>query len=321
MKKTKTQYEAQALAIVMVVMVISSIIGMSIYFRSMQDKTLTLEERASAEALEISDLILDQLTQFPVDEVILAVLGEGLQQTPDDYVTGINPPLKENEQDEDITELFEALGLEESIRNLSICPVSRGNEYQVTIKEADEDTYYEIKPGQTWSLPIKGLDFSGCNMSLKFAIRGESRAGFVLTKSYAQTYSTTPGFAQSYKNYDFDDITSYCFGDGACNASNFENNWQVYNVYDEEEVTVDLAEVVDGYNLDEVRIKAVGGTIGLNYTITPNTCFDEKNIRLISVRATANCDGIYRGKEILIPETKWHNTLFDYAVFNAEGTI
>jgi hypothetical protein len=65
----KNKYESQALAIAMVVMVVSSIIAMSIFFRAQKDRTLTLEERASAEALEISDLIIDKLTQFSIEDV------------------------------------------------------------------------------------------------------------------------------------------------------------------------------------------------------------------------------------------------------------
>lgn len=317
MKNRKKKYEAQALAIVMVIMVISSIIGMSVYFRTMEDKTLSLEERASAEALEISDLLLDKLTQFEIQEVVTKI--EEIREEPFDYTSGTNPPLTENEGEEQITSLFNELGIEDNIRELTICPISQGNEYQITIKEADENTYYEIKPGQTWALPIKGKDLTGCSITLKFAVRGDKNSGFVLAKSYAQNYTTTP----EYKEYEFEDIQNYCFADSSdiCYSPNFyETNWLAYRVEDEDEnQTIALDETYNGYNLDEIRVKAVGSTIGINYQITNDACAED--LRLMSVRATANCSGVYRGKEILIPETKWHNTLFDYSLFNSKGSL
>jgi hypothetical protein len=44
-------------------------------------------------------------------------------------------------------------------------------------------------------------------------------------------------------------------------------------------------------------------------------------LNMYQLRATANCQGVYRGKEILIPEKKWHETIFDYVIFNNEGTM
>lgn len=320
------KYEAQALAMAMVIMVVSSIIAMSVYFRSQKDKTLTLEERASAEALEISDLIIDKLTLFPVQDVIEKV--SELQEEPFDYSIGTVPPLSENFDTSEISSLLSSLGVEENIRALSICPIDiengeSFNEYQLTIRQADENTYFEIRPGQVWSLPIKGYDLdANCLMSLNFAVRGDPGAGFSVIKSYAKDYlSSTP----SYKDYDYLDIQNYCFADtdSSCNNQDnsfFDSNWEKYNITESNsEVPIELKEVVDGYVLDEVRIKAIGGTVGLKYKTTPPECLT--GLRMIHLRVTANCYGVYRGKEVLIPEKKWHNTLFDYAVFNGQNSI
>jgi len=227
-KKNK-KYESQALAITMVVMVVSSIIAMSIYFRSQKDKTLTLEERASAEALEISDLIIDKLTLFPVKDVFDQI--NQIRETKNlewfDYVDGTIPPLKENIETHEISELFTELEMTDNIRNLSICPISEGsNEYQLTIRQADENTYFEIRPGQIWSLPTKGLDINDqCSVNIKFEVRGSTKAGFVVMKSYRSVDSIN----STYKNYDYEDITSYCFANssGECNSLNenfFDDN-------------------------------------------------------------------------------------------------
>jgi len=330
-KKNK-KYESQALAITMVVMVVSSIIAMSIYFRSQKDKTLTLEERASAEALEISDLIIDKLTLFPVKDVFDQI--NQIRETKNlewfDYVDGTIPPLKENIETHEISELFTELEMTDNIRNLSICPISEGsNEYQLTIRQADENTYFEIRPGQIWSLPTKGLDINDqCSVNIKFEVRGSTKAGFVVMKSYRSVDSIN----STYKNYDYEDITSYCFANssGECNSLNenfFDDNWQPYDITNSEHSLppIQLKETIESegvtYVLDEIRVKAIGGTIGLKYTSTPIELDCLAGLRMMHLRVSANCYGIYRGKEVLIPDKKWHNSLFDYVIFNAEGSI
>jgi hypothetical protein len=332
--KIKKTYESQALAIAMVVMVVSSIIAMSVFFRSQKDKTLTLEERASAEALEISDLIIDKLTLYPIKEVMAMINKIRTEESKEefDYIEGTVPPLKENNTTQEISTLLSRLGMLDSIRNLSICPVQEGlNEYELTIREADENTYFEIRPGQVWSLPIKGLEIDVlCQVLLGFDVRGSTQAGFVLFKSYAKYI---PGLEepQEYKKYEYEDITNYCFADssGRCNSQdiNFlDNDWEPYFIENRNfSVPINLKEqkVIDGeiYSLDEIRIKAVGGTIGIKYASVPLELNCLQNLRMINLRVSANCYGIYRGKEVLIPEAKWHNVLFDYAVFNGEGSI
>jgi hypothetical protein len=312
----KNKYEAQALAITMVILVVSTIVAMSMYFRTTKDKYLTMEERASAEALEIADLILDKITLYPIDEVILKISEQ--TEEPFDYVEGTNPPFKENIDNYQISQLFTQLGIEESIRNLSICPLENSkNEYLLSIKEIDEHTYYEIKSGLVWSLPIKEISFpddSEPELVLNFAIRGNSGAGFVLTKSYSQT--------DQYKKYEYEDIENYCYSDDGiqCNSSNdrfLDDNWIKHDIG--ESIYIDLNENIDGYTLDEVRITAIGATIGMKYRIYPEEYME--GLRMYQLRVSANCYGVFRGKEILIPEKKWHNPLFDYALFNAEGSI
>jgi hypothetical protein len=397
----KVKYEAQALAIAMVVLVVSSLIAISVYSRTMKDKGLTLEERSSAEALEVSDVLIDRLTQFSMNIVIDEILAMDLVEEGTEYPYDTGIVLKENNNgDSNITELFrsESLQILNESQSLSdllspLCPTDKGGEYQITLKEADEDTYYEIKPGNVWSLPAKNLiQQDGCNVDIRLAVRGDTRAGFTLMKIYC-SYDAE-GNVVGCKEYDFggmgdeyspenDDILNYCFSDDGieCNNVNFEdnNNWIRYNpnevgegenlidiplpssvvgepveeplivppptdpvqgVSDENlkkqnifDKIVDLfktkkvsaqpappsPEPLEGdYVLSEIRIKAVGGTIGVSY-ILPEQCLT--GLRMFQLRATANCAGIYRGKEVLIPEQKWHNTIFDYVVFNGEGSL
>lgn len=381
------KYDGQALAIAMVILVVSSLIAISIYSRTMKDKGLSLEERASAEALEVSDILLDRLSQFPMSTVIDSILemdiAQGITEYP--YSTGILLRENSSETGNNITTLLrsESLKILDESQTISefltpLCPIDQGNEYQVTLKEADPNTYYEIKPGNIWSLPVRNLiKQDGCALNLKLAVRGDTRAGFVLMKIYCN-YDEN-GNVTNCKEYDFgglgdeytvenDDIVNYCFSneeESECNNPNFRDseNWEKYypgsgryieagifgddsvdpipvqgvsdtdfqkkslferilEIFKKKPVSAQPAPVdpedLSDYILSEVRIKAIGGTVGISY-ILPEECLT--GLRMFQLRATANCYGVYRGKEVLIPEQKWHNAIFDYVIFNGEGSL
>lgn len=307
MKNKKDRYSAQALAIAMVVLVVSSIIGLAIYSRAAKDKLLSVGERASAEALEVSDLILNQLTTIPINTVTQTIAGEG---NPFDYENGVTL----TESNGQISALFTKLGLEGAFTGLNFCPIATdGNEYYLKIKEASPDTYFEIRAGQVMAFPIKGQAIGlGCNASLSFAIRGDSNVGFSVEKIYGQNY--TSGIAQEYKPYAIDDVKQYCF---SCNETVFlGDEWN--HITDGESLTFDLSATSNGYKLDEIRVKAIGGTLGVASAFTTECT---QGFRLIDVQASANCDGTYRGKQILIPEKKWSSPVFDYSIFNGQGSL
>mgnify|MGYP007001820307 FL=1 len=80
----------------------------------------------------------------------------------------------------------------------------------------------------------------------------------------------------------------------------------------------DFNELSGTYALDEIRVKAIGGTLGVGYALTTECT---QGFRLIDVQASANCDGTYRGKQILVPERKWSSPVFDYSLFNGQGSL
>lgn len=239
------KYESQALAIAMVILVVSSLIGISIYSRSLKDKGLVLEERASAEALEVSDLVLDKLTQYPINTVIDAIVAsENLTEF--NHQEGI--VLKDNNSGSSgVTSLLRSLGVLEQNISLSelinpLCPITTGsNEYQVTLRETDEHTSYEVKPGNVWSLPVKNLVQSNqCKLNLKFSIKGDSRAGFVLTYIYCK-YDEN-GYAIDCKEYAREDIQNYCFSDDGieCNNENFLDSEWIKKYNENGEIVIEI---------------------------------------------------------------------------------
>ena len=307
MKNINNRYSAQALAIAMVVLVVSSIIGLAIYSRAAKDKLLSVGERSSAEALEVSDLMLNQLTTISINTVTQTIAGEGNTFDYENVVTL-------TESNGQISELFTELGLEGAFSGLNFCPVATdGNEYYLKIKEASPDTFFEIRAGQVMAFPIKGQAIGlGCSASLSFAMRGDSNVGFSVEKIYGQSY--TNGIAQECKPYAIEDVKQYCF---SCDANTFLGGEWI-PITESESLDYNLNELSGTYALDEIRVKAIGGTIGVGYALTTECT---QGFRLIDVQASANCDGTYRGKQILIPEKRWSSPVFDYSIFNGQGSL
>ena len=339
MKNITKKYEGQALAITMVVLIISALIGLSIYSRTMKDKMLTMEERASAEALEVSDTILEKLTLQSIDEVIAGMAAMPIPVGVNDLEKGV--VLREGGKDgaSEISELFRLdtlniIGEGQTLGGLlsPLCPMGvASNEYQLTLKTADENMYTDYGPGVVWSLPTKNVlrGKAECSLNLNFDIRGSSKVGFVVSKIYCE-YGED-GLATECKKYVVDDFDKYCFSinGSTCNAgekfydgNTGDSNWIPFNP-DAESIPIEMGNATSP---SEIRVIPVGGTIGISYSLTPDTpdtpgCGMDEGLRLFQLRATANCGGVYRGKEILVPETKWHETMFDYVIFNDKGTL
>lgn len=316
--RKKNFYEAQALAITMVVLVVSSIIGLSIYSRSLRDKELSLDERASAEALEISDLMIEKLAELPINTVLNAVTSLGKTIV---YPNGVQ--LEQSSTLTEVSDLFNSplIGYTGFIEGIGFCKPEEGNKYEISLKEADETSPYEVTAGQIWSLPLDDSTFTDCTLNLHIS-KGDSRSGFSVTKIYGKNYDES-GLAGEYKEYETDDVSTYCFSDNGSSCNNTENfldNWNKYTP--STALPIDLTETKDGYKLDEVTVKAIGGNIGVYYTMNMsngNSCIE--GFRMIELRAAAYCDGIYRGKDILIPQNEWHSSIFDYVLFNGEGSL
>jgi hypothetical protein len=341
MNNRNTKYEAQALAITMVVLVVSAILGLSIYSRAMKDKLLTIEERASAEALEVADLTLDRLTSKSTDEVVAAISVLGVEADPTATLDS-GFVLKENDNgDNYITRLFSndggsaeyfnnpILGEETYSELLSgICPIDvAGNEYQITLKSAEEN--YEIRSGHSWSIPARDVlkSKSNCRLDLNVEMAGDSRAGFVVSKFYCN-YDVN-GIATDCEEYQVssNSVEKYCFSDDEINCNDVSrfydpgSPWQ--KVPTEGNVIEYQMSLADSPT--EVRVTAIGGTVDIGYKIwdptDPTSVACSQGLQMYQLRATANCNGVYRGKEILIPEEKWHDAIFDYVIFNNEGPI
>ncbi len=315
MKNCPKIYTGQALAISMIVLVVCAILGISIYSRVMKDQALVAEEAISSEVLEMADSILGTMTAVSASD-----LKDLIEQNEGDIkITGWT----------DVNQFFEDLklvNLTDTLSDLDQCD-SNNSEIELTVVNATIDDLIEVSVDEAKGFRIEGKGFTNaktepCMFNIYTESRGTSSSGFMLKKIYATGYGTDEGV--EYKIYDEDDILLYCFSDdlNTCNSSDFtpDANWK--KIPDGSTIEVNLKEKKDGYRLDEVRIIPVGGTIAIGVDI-PEVCMEDEDLGAVRVVASVTCNGIYRAKEMFIPEegASSYSSIFDYTIYNNVGEL
>ena len=291
--KNKKTYSGQALAIIMVVLVISSIIGFSIFTRSLRDKRSTVQERYSAEALEVNDNILDYILQNTNEGEIPDLVID--QEYASDGVNNIRNLLNMGDN------LF---------NKLTVCSLDgTNNKYTVKLFYGDNDTVYQVEPGQAFSfvVPEKEAVPDACVINVKFQPEDiPANTGFTINK----IYRTSPTGA-TIKDYDYSDAETYCL---STNCTNFEK--------DPNDVSWDPATTLvipaGGVNLDRAQLIAINSRIRFTYEPTA-AC---KNLfKTLILRSSATCNGVFRSKEAIIPVHRAHFSIFNYVLFNGSGEM
>jgi len=291
--KNKKTYSGQALAIIMVVLVISSIIGFSIFTRSLRDKRSTVQERYSAEALEVNDNILDYILQNTNEGEIpdLVIDQEYASEVGGEY---------------DIENIFDST-------KLTVCSLDgTNNKYTVKLSYGDNDTVYQVEPGQAFSfvVPEKEAVPDACVINVKFQPEDiPANTGFTINK----IYRTSPTGA-TIKDYDYSDAETYCL---STNCTNFEKNPKNPNDVRWNPATT-LEILAGGVNLDRAQLIAINSRIRFTYEPTA-ACGDL--FKTLILRSSATCNGVFRSKEAIIPVHRAHFSIFNYVLFNGSGEM
>lgn len=321
MKNCPKTFEGQALAISMIVLVVCAIIGISIYARVVKDQQLSTEETISSEALEISDSILGAMT---------SVSASSLKQ----YITS-NDASSDGKTDgkvvlsgwTNISSFFKTMGIILNGEELSLDECDQSNsEIEMEISEADINDVTEVSVDEAKAFRIEGKGLasgaSTCNLKIYTESRGTTKSGFVVKKIYGKGYSTG---SIEYKMYSENDIELYCFSDDltSCNSSDFtpDANWNY--ISDKSTQTFNLMETSGTYSLDEIRIIPMGGTVGIGVSLDPAGCLKDEEIGSVKVVANVTCNGIYRAKEMYVPEagSVSYSSMFDFTIYNNVGIL
>jgi len=284
----KKTYPGQALAIIMVVIVVCSIIGFSMFSRSLRDKRSTIQERYSAEALEVNDNILDSFLQIADDQDLKDILELDTEYTNseiDAFMPGFNDAL-------------------------NICKVepSNNNKYTMKLFYGESDTIYQVEPGQAFSFVVPEGETipNECLINVKFQSEDiPANTGFMKNMIFRTVPTET-----TIKTYDYPDAETYCL-------STYCPNYQRFPSYSTWNPNTTFQIGAGGVNLDRAQIIAINNRIRLSYE--PVGCGDY--FKTLILRASATCNGVFRSKEAVIPVHKAHFSIFNYVLFNGNGEM
>ncbi|MDY0096984.1 MAG: hypothetical protein RBS01_01365 [Candidatus Dojkabacteria bacterium] len=305
--KTRKNYSGQAIAIIMVVLVVATVIGASLYSRMLKNRDAVTETKESSRALEQADSILDLivssdlgLVQGQFESCLAAGSCEftslsGFQQS----VPAIDSGLANQ-----ITDLCE-YSLED-----------KDSAINIKVEYAGIEDYKEWNVGSVMAIRVGGLGISSvCNMTLGFKSADDVDQLFTVKRVYANSDGTV-------KPYEENDMLLYCYAtDGVCSAP-VAPSTSIVNTFSPSNSTlqIDMGSSSGGYSLYEIRVLPLYGKLGVSVAVDECAALSLHNYK---VTATVNCKGDERAMEVIIPNVSnlGYPALFDYTIYNATGIL
>lgn len=298
----KKFFKAQALAIVMVVLVIASIIGIALFSRISKSRQAAIDQQNSNAALEAADSILDSFLGFDIERLESDLIAESSQTITFD--------------DTEMAQLAQYLSIPLSMLPdpSTWCPGSTDNlsSLSVRVERTGDDEFVDKQPGDVMAYNIQGATFTGgpCNLTIKVKAI-DDKSVFILKKVYEGDYDP--------------EVTNYCVKvSGSLDCNNLGDNIEpessispppssAGNIYSLE--AIDLNDSTKP--LAEVRVLPIVGKITISHILNPPTCID-KEFKDIKITAEANCNGSYRAKQMILPGSGklGYSTLFDYGIYD-----
>jgi hypothetical protein len=307
MNKVKT-YEGQALAIVMIVLIVAAVIGIAMMSRTISDQQRVVEEKISAEALEVSDSLLDVVRGVSLEEINNActTLGAGAIDSENGCeVENMDDFLSQANISDSVLDGFDSCTTDDSLITMDVSLATMEDELEVR----DNSVRSFVLAGQSPTDPA-------CTLNMTFEGRGTDNAGVLVSKIYAKDH--VDGIPGEYKSYDYDDMQGYCLGVGCPDGVQMSGSW--IEQAEDAILSIPLDDVdANGFMLDEVRVRPVNGVVAMKSEVVPNGCVLDS--QMVKVVVGATCSGSYRAKSIQIPQQEWALPLFDYVLFNGGSVL
>jgi hypothetical protein len=312
----KKLFKAQALAIVMLILVIASIMGVALFSRMAKDKDLSVNEQDSAIALAQVDAVLDLFIGADIKQIedVLGVSQDGNDISSEDI---------EFETFRDFLDYFVDQGIlsdearVDSVDTTEWCINNSTSNVKCTISYAEDDKYVEVQPGSVLAFNLDGLECtSNCNLVVNLKSVG-SYSAFLLKRVKDEGGDVS------------EEKDNYCIKDNGnpCTSSDYDTT--LGNVDDATTWTTDgltnagggnyyftfPLDVEAGNNVVEIRILPISGVLAFN-NVQPEGVTD-RNFLPIKVAAEATCN-VTRGEEMYLPGSGLlgYSTLFDYGIYD-----
>jgi hypothetical protein len=309
--------KAQALAIVMVILVVASIIGVSLFSRMAKDKDSAVNEQDSSIAATQVDAILDFFVGADISNIEQVLGEEDINTGPFTDLGSLANFLESPGGHDELSIVEDATGL----RDTSWCP--ENNSVEVSLGYASEDDYVEVQEGSVmaYDLDQATIDAGSTNCNLTVNLKAiDSNAVFILKKVYRDGSGVV---TEDVKNYciryqdatpcdDVEDVeyeqSIYPLEDPLGGYNEIDNNHYI---------NIDLESEIAS-NTVEIRILPIKSSLAVNNYL-PDTCSINKQFVPINIVAEATCNQTTRTGEMFLPGsgTLGYSTLFDYGIYDS----
>ena len=299
------KYSGQAIAIIMVVLVVAAVIGASLYSRMIRNKGEVVDTRESQKALEQAGNVLDAFTTSDLPS-LQNLLSRKLSEDDDgkivlDNIGAIGAFLQELGGDQMTLGL---LGFGES----GSC-----SEPVVTITYAQASDGIEYGVGDVMAINVDGVEIpAGCVATLTFDTAGS--ADHLFTTKYV--YTEDDGDVIPYA---LDDMELYCLnssGSDNCGDGSVAPTSSIKQKLGKGgSITLNFPD-----NLYEFRILPLKEKIKIGLKGSTECVHILDNY---SIKSTVTCTGQERTMQVVIPNAMnmGYPSLFDYTIYNSQGTL
>jgi len=300
------KYSGQAIAIIMVVLVVAAVIGASLYSRMVRNKGEVVDTRESQKALEQAGNVLDAFTTLDLPS-LQNLLSEKLRENDGEIVLDSIDGIK----------LFlEELGSDQM--DLGLLGLGGGDscsEPVVTITYAQASDGIEYGVGDVMAINVDGVDIpDGCVATLTFDPAGSG--DHLFTTKYV--YTEDDGSVQP---YELNDMELYCLnssGSDNCGNGTVAPTESIKQKLGKgNSITLNFAE---HSNLYEFRILPLKEKIKIGLKGSTECVHILDNY---SIKSTVTCTGQERTMQVVIPNAMnmGYPSLFDYTIYNSQGTL
>jgi hypothetical protein len=285
----------------MIILVVASIIGVSLFSRMSKEKESSISQQDSSIALSQADAILDFFVGADIDQ-IEGVLGE------QESITRSDAEIE--------TFLVNELGLDESKISTDWCVGE--SSLDVTLEYAGSEDFFEVQPGSVLAFNLEGATATGlCELELRLKAV-EDYAVFVIKKIKKDGDIVS----EEKSNYciQHDDPTS-CESKDIPNVTD-EENLGLPGIYVEAGsyflMKHNLQTYINNDKIVELRVIPIHGVLSVAVGVSGEEYIDKK-FRPIKVTVDAVCNDAYRGKQMFLPASGnlGYSPLFDYAIYDS----